>query len=71
MTKREKQAWIALPIIVIIGAGLALAGSQGGLRVGNFPLYALCIGLAFLINWIVFIHAYINRTEKFFDLTWK
>ena len=69
MTEREKQAWIALPIILVIGAGLAFAGSQGSVRVGNFPLYALCIALAFGINWLVFIHAYANRTEKFFDLT--
>jgi len=33
------------------------------------PIYALVIGVAFLIQWIVFIHAYLNKTEKYFDLT--
>ncbi|MFK7803615.1 MAG: DUF1295 domain-containing protein [Anaerolineae bacterium] len=69
MNEREKKALIAIPIIILIGAGLAFAGSQGGLTVGRFPLYALCIAIAFIINWIVFIHAYSNRTEKYFDLT--
>jgi steroid 5-alpha reductase family enzyme len=32
-------------------------------------VFAIGVALAFIINWIVFIHAYANRTEKFFDLT--
>jgi steroid 5-alpha reductase family enzyme len=32
-------------------------------------LFALCVGLAFLIQWIVFIPACLFQTEKFFDLT--
>ncbi|MFT5196071.1 MAG: steroid 5-alpha reductase family enzyme [Cellvibrionaceae bacterium] len=69
MTEAEKKSLIAIPIIILLGAGLASAGSQGGMVVGRFPLYAVCISLAFIVNWIVFIHAYSNRTEKFFDLT--
>ncbi|NJC95653.1 MAG: DUF1295 domain-containing protein, partial [Anaerolineae bacterium] len=33
------------------------------------PVYALCIAAAFLIQWIAFIPAWLNRTEKFYDLT--
>jgi hypothetical protein len=29
----------------------------------------LCIVIAFVFQWIAFIPAYINRTEKFYDLT--
>jgi steroid 5-alpha reductase family enzyme len=32
-------------------------------------LFALSVGLAFLIQWLVFIPAYLLQTEKFFDLT--
>ncbi len=60
---------IGIILIVVIGAGVALAGSQGSAKVAGIPLYALGVGLAFLIQWIVFIPAYINKTEKFFDLT--
>ena len=54
---------------MLIAAGLAFAGSQGGYIVYGIPLFALCVALAFIIQWIAFIPAYIWRTEKFFDLT--
>jgi steroid 5-alpha reductase family enzyme len=61
--------YITILIVVLIGVGLALAGSQGGLKVGGVPLYALGVTIAFAINWIAFIPAFINKTEKFYDLT--
>jgi len=35
----------------------------------GFRLFALCIGLAFTIQWVAFVPAYLRRTEAFFDLT--
>jgi len=69
MKKTDRNALIALPIIIIIGLLVALAGSQGGSMLGSIPVFALCVGLAFLIQWLVFIPAYRQQTEKFFDLT--
>jgi steroid 5-alpha reductase family enzyme len=46
-----------------------LAGSQGGSTVGGIPVLALSVGLAYLIQWLAFIPAYLLQTEKFFDLT--
>jgi steroid 5-alpha reductase family enzyme len=54
---------------MLIAAGLAFAGSQGGTRVLGIPLFAACVALAFIIQWIAFIPAYIMQTETFFDLT--
>jgi steroid 5-alpha reductase family enzyme len=48
---------------------VALAGSQGGYEAFGVPLFALCLAIAFLIQWIVFIHAYTKQTEAYFDLT--
>ena len=59
---------MALPTIIFIGIGLALAGSQGGAAIGGIPVFAISVALAFIINWIAFIPAYIKQTEKFFDL---
>ena len=53
----------------MIGALVALAGSQGGATLGGVPIFAIAVGLAFLIQWLVFIPAYLFQTEKFFDLT--
>lgn len=69
MNQHERQAIAAVPIIVLVGALVAIAGSDSGQRAFGVPVFALCAGLAFLINWIVFIPSFVNRTEHFFDLT--
>ena len=56
-------------VLVIIGFLVALAGSQNGATLGGAPVFAIAVGLAFLIQWLVFIPSYIFQTEKFFDLT--
>ena len=68
MNTAEKTALGAFPIVVLIGVGLAWAGSQGGATVGNFPVFAIGVAVAFIMNWIAFIPAYLQQTEKFFDL---
>jgi steroid 5-alpha reductase family enzyme len=69
MNAVTKRSLIGIIIVLLIAAGLAFAGSQGGVNINGFPLYALCILLAFVIQWIAFIPAYMNQTESFFDLT--
>lgn len=53
MNKVERQSLAAILLILLIGAGIAWAGSQGGLQVRGIPLFALCGILAFAINRIV------------------
>lgn len=69
MNAVTKRSLIGIIIVLLIASGLAFAGSQGGYTLNGFPLYALCILLAFVIQWIAFIPAYMNQTESFFDLT--
>jgi steroid 5-alpha reductase family enzyme len=69
VSKTDRNALIALPIVILIAVGVALAGSQGGASVAGIPIFALCVGLAFLIQWLAFIPAYLLQTEKFLDLT--
>jgi len=69
MKNADRKSLIVFPILVLIGILFALAGSQGGGLVGGMPLFALSVGLAFLIQWIVFIPAFMYQTEKYFDLT--
>jgi steroid 5-alpha reductase family enzyme len=56
-------------LIILVALGVALAGSQGGTVIGNMPLFALCVGVTFIIQWIVFAISYTLQTEKFYDLT--
>lgn len=69
MKKEDRNALIAVPIIILIGLGIAVAGSQGGASAFGIPLFAFSVGLAFLIQWLAFIPAYLQQTEKFFDIT--
>lgn len=69
MKKENLRSYIGIPIILLLGSAVALTGSQTGFKAAGLPIYALGIGLAFIIQWIVFVPSYINQTEKFFDLT--
>ena len=68
MNKADRRAIIALPIILLVAALFAWAGSQGGYTVSGIPVFALCVSLAFVLQWIAFIPAFILQTEKFYDL---
>ncbi|MEV8370583.1 DUF1295 domain-containing protein [Microbacterium sp. NPDC064584] len=69
MTSQNRASLLTIVITLVIGALVAVAGSQGGATVGGIPLFALAVGVAFLIQVIVFIPSAIARTERFFDLT--
>ncbi len=69
MKKADRIALISFPILILLGFGIALAGSQGGATISGIPLFALAVALIFLIQWLVFIPAYLFQTEKYFDLT--
>jgi steroid 5-alpha reductase family enzyme len=69
MEKVDRTATVSLPAVVLIGLGVAFAGSQGGASVFGIPAFALSVGLAFLIQWLAFVPAYLLQSERFFDLT--
>lgn len=65
----NQQAIKSLIIAPIIALLVGIAGSQYGQSLYGWPLYAMGVALAFLINWGMFVPAKILQTEKFFDLT--
>lgn len=69
MNRSEMGSLVVSAVAVLVGAGLAVAGSQGGHWSAGVPVYALCVAVAFLIQWLAFVPAWRNRTEKFYDLT--
>lgn len=69
MNRTDAQALLFFPLIVLAGAFIGWAGSQGGLTVGGVPLFGLAVGLAYLFQWVVFLPSFRLQTEKFFDLT--
>lgn len=69
MQKAERNALIATVVVIVVGALVAWAGSQGSAQILGMPLYAVLVAGIFLIQWIVFIPAYTLQSERFFDLT--
>ena len=69
MKKTDRTSLVIFLIVVLIGYLVALAGSQGGALIAGIPLFGLSVGLAFLVQWLVFIPSFRFQAEKFFDLT--
>lgn len=65
----QNRAFVAIVLVLAVGAGVAAAGSQGGVSAFGVPLFALGVILAFVIQWVAFIPAFLLKTEKFYDLT--
>ena len=69
-SRSKTPIWVAGTIAsVALGAGLAWAGSQGSAEAGSIPVFGLCVVLAYVINWLVFIPSFAAHTERYFDLT--
>lgn len=66
---KNRSSLITFPILILTGSLVALAGSQGSARLNGVPIFAILVGLAFLIQWLAFIPAFAFQTEKFYDLT--
>jgi steroid 5-alpha reductase family enzyme len=69
MKKTDRTSLIIFPVLIVVALLFALAGSQGGSTLAGMPLFGLLVGLAILIQWLAFIPAYRQQTEKFYDIT--
>lgn len=68
MNKSKLTAYIGTILATIVGAGVALAGSQSGVERWGIPILILAVGGIYLIQWIAFLIAYKLKSEKFYDL---
>lgn len=60
---------IGIVIAVSIAAAIALAGGYGGQQIEGIPVFALIAALAFAIQWIIFVPAYLTQSERYYDFT--
>jgi steroid 5-alpha reductase family enzyme len=67
--KKSLANIIGIILAVAVGVGIAFAGGQGSVQVGGLPLFMLLILAAYLVQWVVFVFAYLQKSERFFDLT--
>jgi steroid 5-alpha reductase family enzyme len=68
-----KNQWIAGVVGSLAafsaGVGVAWAGSDHGIRVAGIPVMFICAGFAYAVQWVMFVHAWSAKTERYFDLT--
>jgi steroid 5-alpha reductase family enzyme len=69
MSSQNRASLLTVVVVLIIGALVAFAGSQGGATFAGIPLFAIAVTAAFAIQILVWIPSTIARTERFFDLT--
>ncbi len=60
---------IGIGLSLVLGYLIIAAGSQGSVMIGDWPLFAVCGAIGFILHWIIFIPSYWFQTEHYFDLT--
>lgn len=66
---KPRAALTTITVTLIMAALLTVAGSRGGLMLSDsIPVFAGCAGIAFVLQWIAFIPAYLYQTERYYDL---
>lgn len=69
MTQVQKRSLALVLIATVVGAALAVAGSQYGWSFAGLPGFTIAVGVAFIVQWIAYIPAAIAVTDRYFDAT--
>ena len=69
MTRPDRNALVAMPLVLLIAACLSWAGSWSGTTIAGAPVFAIAVAIAFFVQWSALVPAFVRRTERFFDLT--
>lgn len=65
---RSAQSIAGILAAVLVGGLVAWAGGTGAATVGPVSVVVLCAAVAYGINWVAFVPAYLRQTERFYDL---
>ncbi len=68
-TPPATRSLVGIVIALVLAALLALAGSQHGIRIGALPAFAWVAVIAFAVQWLAFVPAYLSQSERYYDLT--
>jgi len=66
---RNAIAVVASIVSVVVAGSVAWLVSVDSIERAGLPAVVWCVIAAFAVNWLVFIHSLVNKTEKYFDLT--
>ena len=60
---------VGIVAALLLAMPIAYLGSQNGASFAGLPVFMLCGLVAFIVQWVMFIPAWIYHTEHYFDLT--
>jgi len=69
MTKITIRSIVIVVVSLLIATLVSKANEQFSVHLGDYSLYWILGGVAFLVNWLAFIPAYKFQTEHYYDLT--
>jgi steroid 5-alpha reductase family enzyme len=62
------QALVVVVVALVVAGGVAIGAGQGGAMALGVPVMVWLAMVAFAINWLAFVPAFLRRTERFYDL---
>jgi steroid 5-alpha reductase family enzyme len=68
VNKNAIRAGIVLIICGLISVGLVAATASSNMTFMGYPALLVCAVVAFVVQWLAFVPAYLKQTEKFYDL---
>ncbi|MGD8606774.1 MAG: DUF1295 domain-containing protein [Myxococcales bacterium] len=67
--QRVAVSSITIAASIAVAAGVVWAASDDVTELWGIPVIAVCAALAFVMQWLAFVPAYVRQTEQFYDLT--
>lgn len=69
MNASALQSLGGIATALLVAVLVAAAGSSGSVTALGWPVFAICVAIAFLVQWAAFVPAWIYKTELYYDLT--
>jgi steroid 5-alpha reductase family enzyme len=64
----KKRSLLILFIVPLVATLMALAGSDGGIKINGVAVFFALAIFIFVLQWLAFVPAYLLQTERFYDL---
>ena len=68
MSHEDKKALLGMPVVLLIAIGFTVVIGSDQWAPVDFTKALYPVALAFILQWIAFVPAYLKKTEKFYDL---
>lgn len=62
------KAFVVIIIALVVAVAVAVGAGTGGATALGAPVMVWLAGMAFALNWLAFVPAFLMRTERFYDL---